>query len=81
MKFRITYEERDEEHRPVENGLNIELRSTGKILSRITTLDVYDAEVDKGFVCIWFDDDYHGADLMLNANLVYKIERIEEEKK
>lgn len=47
----------------------------------IATLDVYDAEVDKGFVCIWFDDDYHGADLILNANLVYKIERIEEEKK
>lgn len=78
-RFRITYEERDEERYPVKNELlNIELRSTGKILSRITTLDVYDAEVDKGFVCIWFDDDYHGADLILNANLVYKIERIEE---
>lgn len=80
-KFRVTYEERDEEHYPVENGLNIELRSTGKILSRITTLDVCDAEVDEGFVTVWIDDDYHGADLILNANLVYKIERIEEEKK
>lgn len=81
-KFKITYEERDEERYPVENDLlRIELRSTGKILSRIITLDAYDAEVDKGFVCIWFDDDYHGADLILNANLVYKIERIEEEKK
>lgn len=79
-KFKITYEERDEERYPVENDLlRIELRSTGKILSRITTLDAYDAEVDKGFVYIWFDDDYHGADLTLNANLVYKIERIKED--
>lgn len=40
-RFRITYEERDEERYPVKNELlNIELRSTGKILSRITTLDV-----------------------------------------
>lgn len=47
-RFRITYEERDEERYPVKNELlNIELRSTGKILSRITTLDVYDAEVDE----------------------------------
>lgn len=79
-RFRITYEERDEERYPVKNELlNVELRSTGKILSRITTLDAYDAEVDKGFVCIWLDDDYHGADLMLNADLVYKIERINED--
>lgn len=78
-RYRITYKELNEEHYPVENGLNIELRSTGKIVSRLTTLDAYDAEVDKGFVYIWFDDDYHGADLTLNANLVYKIERIKED--
>lgn len=79
-RFRITYEERDEERYPVKNELlNVELRSTGKILSRITTLDAYDAEVDKGFVYVCFDDDCHGADLALNANLVYKIERINED--
>lgn len=66
-KFRITYKECKQEGKA--------------IVGHIATLDVYDAEVDKGFVCIWLDDDYHGADLMLNANLVYKIERIEEEKK
>lgn len=83
MKFRITYEERDEEHRPVENGLNIELQGTGKILSWITTLDVYDIEVDEGFVCIWFDDSHKGSapDMAINASLVYKIERIEEDNK
>lgn len=81
MKFRITYEERDEEHRPVENGLNIELQGTGKILSWITTLDVCDAEVDEGFVTVWIDDSHKGTapDMAINANLVYKIERIEEE--
>ena len=80
-RFRITYEERDEERYPVKNELlNIELRSTGKILSRITTLDVYDAEVDEGFVAIWIDDSHKCAapDMAINANLVYKIERINE---
>lgn len=80
-RFRITYEERDEERYPVKNELlNTELRSTGKILSRITTLDVYDAEVDEGFVAIWIDDSRKGAapDMAINASLVYKIERIEE---
>lgn len=80
-RFRITYEERDEERYPVKNELlNTELRSTGKILSRITTLDVYDAEVDEGFVAIWIDDNRKGAapDMAINANLVYKIEQIEE---
>ena len=66
-RYRITYKKLNEEYYPLE--------------SQLTTLDVYDAEVDKGFVCIWFDDDYHGADLILNANLVYKIERIEEDNK
>ena len=66
-KFRITYKKLNEEYYPLE--------------SQLTTLDVYDAEVDKGFVCIWLDDDYHGVDLILNANLVYKIERIEEKEK
>lgn len=82
MKFRITYEERDEERYPVKNELlNIELRSTGKILSRITTLDVYDIEVDEGFVAVWIDDSHKGAtpDMAINANLVYKIERINED--
>lgn len=80
-RFRITYEERDEERYPVKNELlNIELRSTGKILSRITTLDVYDIEIDEGFVGVWIDDSHKGAapDMAINANLVYKIERIEE---
>lgn len=80
-RFRITYEERDEERYPVKNELlNIELRSTGKILSRITTLDVYDAEVDGGFVVIWIDDSRKGAapDMAINANSVYKIEQIKE---
>lgn len=80
-RFKITYEERDEERYPVKNELlNIELRSTGKILSRITTLDVYDAEIDEGFVDVWIDDSRKGAalDMAINANLVYKIERIEE---
>ena len=67
-RYRITYKKLNEEYYPLE--------------SQLITLDVYDAEVDKGFVCIWFDDDYHddyhGADLILNANLVYKIERIKE---
>lgn len=83
MKFRITYEERDEEHRPVENGLNIELQGTGKILSWITTLDVYDIEIDEGFVGVWIDDSHKGAtpDMAINANLVYKIKRIKEEEK
>lgn len=80
-KFRITYKEHDEERYPVENGLNIELRSTGKILSWLTTLDVYDIEVDEGFVGIWIDDSHKGAapDMAINANLVYKIERIKED--
>lgn len=80
-RFRIVYEERDEERYPVKNELlNTELRSTGKILSRITTLDVYDAEVDEGFVAVWIDDSHKGAapDMAINANLVYKIEQIEE---
>ena len=80
-RFKITYEERDEERYPVKNELlNIELRSTGKILSRITTLDVYDAEIDEGFVDVWIYDSRKGAapDMAINANLVYKIERIEE---
>ena len=82
-KFRITYEERDEERYPVENGLSIELRGAGKLLSWIATLDVYDIEVDEGFVGVWIDDSHKGTapDMAINANLVYKIERIEEEKK
>lgn len=63
-RYRITYKE---------------LKQEGKaIVGHIATLDVYDAEVDKGFIYIWFDNDYHGADLTLNANLVYKIEQINE---
>ncbi len=55
-RYRITYKE---------------LKQEGKaIVGHIATLDAYDAEADKGFVYIWFDDDYHGADLALNANLV-----------
>lgn len=83
-KFKITYEERGEERYPVENDLlRIELRSTGKILSRITTLDVYDIEIDEGFVAIWIDDSHKGSapDMAINASLVYKIERIEEDNK
>lgn len=66
-KFRITYKELNEEHYPLE--------------SRLTTLDVYDMEVDEGFVGIWIDDSHKGAapDMDINANLVYKIERIKED--
>lgn len=68
-KFRITYKELNVEHYPLK--------------SRLTILDVYDIEVDEGFVGVWIDDSHKGAtpDMAINANLVYKIERIEEEKK
>lgn len=68
-KFRITYKECKQEGKA--------------IVGHIATLDVYDAEVDKGFVGVWIDDSHKGAtpDMAINANLVYKIERIEEEKK
>ena len=68
-KFRITYKELNEEHYPLE--------------SRLTILDVYDIEIDEGFVGIWIDGSHKGAtpDMAINANLVYKIERIEEETK
>jgi len=57
-RYRITYKKLNEEYYPLE--------------SQLTTLDVYDAEVDKGFVCIWFDDSHKGAtpDMAINANLV-----------
>lgn len=65
-RFRITYEERKQEGKA--------------IVGHIATLDVYDAEVDGGFVGIWIDDSCKGAapDMAINASLVYKIERIEE---
>lgn len=68
-KFRITYKECKQEGKA--------------IVGHIATLDVYDVEVDEGFVAIWIDDSHKGAapDMAINANLVYKIERIEEEKK
>ena len=68
-KFRITYKECKQEGKA--------------IVGHIATLDVYDIEVDEGFVGVWIDDSHKGAapDMAINANLVYKIERIEEEKK
>lgn len=68
-KFRITYKECKQEGKA--------------IVGHIATLDVYDVEVDEGFVAIWIDDSHKGAapDMAINANLVYKIERIEEGKK
>ena len=68
-KFRITYKELNEEHYPLE--------------SRLTILDVYDAEIDGGFVGVWINDSRKGSapDMAINANLVYKIERIEEDNK
>ncbi|MDB7641073.1 hypothetical protein PND20_02515 [Ligilactobacillus ruminis] len=68
-RYRITYKELNEEHYPLE--------------SRLTILDVYDAEIDEGFVGVWIDDSHKDAapDMAINANLVYKIERIVEEKK
>ena len=52
-------------------------------MGHIATLDVYDVEVDEGFVAIWIDDSHKGAapDMAINANLVYKIKRIKEEEK
>ena len=68
-KFRITYKECKQEGKA--------------IVGHIATLDVYDIEVDEGFVGVWIDDSHKGAapDMAINANWVYKIERIEEEKK
>lgn len=68
-KFRITYKECKQEGKA--------------IVGHIATLDVYDVEVDEGFVAIWIDDSHKGAapDMAINANLVYKIKRIKEEKK
>lgn len=66
-KFRITYKECKQEGKA--------------IVGHIATLDVYDVEVDEGFVGVWIDDSHKGAapDMAINANSVYKIERIEEE--
>jgi len=68
-KFRITYKECKQEGKA--------------IVGHIATLDVYDVEVDEGFVAIWIDDSRKGAapDMAINANLVYKIKRIKEEEK
>lgn len=68
-KFRITYKECKQEGKA--------------IVGHIATLDVYDVEVDEGFVAIWIDDSHKGAapDMAINANLVYKIKRIKEEEK
>lgn len=68
-KFRITYKELNEEHYPLE--------------SRLTILDVCDIEIDEGFVTVWIDGGHKGAapDMAINANLVYKIERIKGEEK
>lgn len=68
-KFRITYKECKQEGKA--------------IVGHIATLDVYDVEVDEGFVAIWIDDIRKGAapDMAINANLVYKIKRIKEEEK
>lgn len=65
-KFRITYKECKQEGKA--------------IVGHIATLDVYDVEVDGGFVGIWIDDSRKGTapDMAINANLMYKIERIEE---
>lgn len=66
-KFRITYKECKQEGKA--------------IVGHIVTLDVYDAEIDEGFVGIWIDDSRKGAapDMAINANSVYKIEQIKEE--
>lgn len=58
-------------------------RITYKEHDGITTLDVYDIEIDEGFVAIWIDDSHKGSapDMAINASLVYKIERIEEDNK
>ena len=64
-KYRITYKERKQDGKA--------------IVGHIATLDAYDCDVDEGFVYIWFDNDDHGADLALNANSVYKFEKLEEE--
>lgn len=68
-KFRITYKECKQEGKA--------------IVGHIATLDVYDIEIDEGFVAIWIDDSHKGAapDMAINANLVYKIKRIKEEEK
>lgn len=68
-KFRITYKELNEEHYLLE--------------SRLTILDVCDIEIDEGFVAVWIDGGHKGAapDMAINANLVYKIERIKGEEK
>lgn len=68
-RYRITYKELNEEHYPLE--------------SRLTILDVYDIEIDEGFVAVWIDGGHKGAapDMAINANLVYKIERIKGEEK
>lgn len=66
-KFRITYKELNEEHYPLE--------------SRLTILDVCDIEIDEGFVAVWIDGGHEcaAADMALNSDLVYKIERIKED--
>lgn len=68
-KFRITYKECKQEGKA--------------IVGHIATLDVYDIKVDEGFVGVWIDDSHKGTapDMAINANLVYKIERIEEDNK
>lgn len=68
-KYRITYEEHEEYN--------------GEINSWITTLDVSDIRLDKGFVTIWFDGRraFKNADMAINSNSVHKIERIKEEEK
>ena len=68
-RYRITYKELNEEYYPLE--------------SRLTTLDVCDIEIDEGFVAVWIDGGHKGAapDMAINANLVYKIERIKGEEK
>lgn len=66
-KFRITYKECKQEGKA--------------IVGHIATLDVYDIEIDEGFVAIWIDDSHEcaAADMALNSDLVYKIERIKED--
>ncbi len=56
-------------------------RITYKEHDGITTLDVCDMEIDEGFVAIWIDGSHEcaAADMALNSDLVYKIERIKED--
>lgn len=58
-------------------------RITYKVGNLIETLDVCEVEVDEGFVTVWIDGSHKDAapDVAINANSVYKIERIKEEGK